>query len=444
MGVPRIHSRRLLWTAVVLSMMALIAFFGRDARATTTVPDVVTAANRSSLPIVLNVPFVPPKLKLVPFTFGFENKSITVIAHAGDERLFIGSREGKVWIVYPDGSISPNTFLDMSHIIRFEDNFEQGLLGLAFHPDFPDTPYFYFAYTTNRDIEIARGVVNPATPNYAAVGDVKVMMRIRKPDASGGFSPVHNAGDLTFGPDGYLYIPLGDGGPDPYDPKGVPGDPNNNSQRRTTMLGSILRIDPNPTRGLRADCGDPTLYSIPGGNPWLNDEGCDEIWAMGLRNPWRISIDAKSGDMYIADVGEWLREEVNFIPGGAPGGFNFGWHCWEGNVDYTQIHPELASGCSTVTNVTFPVFEYDHSHGECSVIGGVLYRGEKYPTLYGRYFFGDFCTGQLWTMGRVNGQWKIDEAGLQRIQFTTFGANVHGELYGAGYGNGTLYKVVVE
>lgn len=444
MGVPLFYSRRFLWLVILVMVMALTIVIGRDAQATTVSPSGETATAKLNLPIVINSPPAPPKIKLVPFTFGFENKSITVITHAGDERLFIATREGKVWIAYPDGNIASNTFLDMSHVVRYQDNFEQGLLGLAFHPDFPNTPYFYFAYTTNRDIEIARGVVNPATPNFADTKAVKVFMRIIKPEASGGRSPVHNAGDLAFGPDGYLYIPLGDGGPDPYDPMGVPGDPNNNSQRRDTMLGSILRVDPDPARGLPADCGDPTVYSIPQDNPWLNDDGCDEIWAMGLRNPWRISIDHLTGDMYIADVGEWLREEVDFIPGHSPGGYNFGWHCWEGTVDYTQIQPPVTRSCLDVKNTTFPVFEYDHSNGECSIIGGKIYRGEKYPTMYGRYFFGDHCTGQFWTMKRVDGQWKVEQAGLQRIQFTTFGEDVHGELYGAGYGNGTLYKVVVE
>jgi len=150
-----------------------------------------------------------------------------------------------------------------------------------------------------------------------------------------------------------------------------------------------------------------------------------------------------NGDFYIADVGEWLREEVNYLPFDQAGGQNFGWHCWEGSVDYTLIHPELASNCKKQTNFTFPVFEYDHVNDGCSVIGGRIYRGKNYPELYGRYFFGDWCTGQLWTMYRSNGRWLVDKAGVQRILFSTFGEDVHGELYSAGYKSGTLYKVRV-
>ena len=385
----------------------------------------------------------PPQIEFVPFTFGFDNITITDISHAGDERLFVAIREGKVWVVNPNGQIVPTPFLDIKNRVRYQDNFEQGLLGIAFHPDFPRTPYYYIVYTTFTNLEIARGVVNPATPNYSDPNSLQIFISIPKPMGGGGPSPVHNGGDLAFGPDGYLYIPIGDGGPDPYDSKGVPGDPYNNSQRRETLFGSILRIDPDPNRGVAQDCGVANLYSIPRNNPYLNDYGCDEVWTYGLRNPWRMSIDPLNGDFYIADVGEWLREEVNYIPAAGAGGQNFGWHCYEGTVDYTLVHPQLAPLCDEEVTFTFPIFEYDHSNGECSVIGGKIYRGSNYPALYGRYFFGDWCTGQLWTMYRHNGQWRVEEAGVQRLLFSTFGEDIHGELYGAGYANGTLYKIRV-
>lgn len=393
------------------------------------------------------MPFIdesrPVQLGLVPFTFGFENKTITAIKHAGDERLFIAGREGKIWIVNPDGSINPEPFLDISKQVAYGSNFEQGLLGLAFHPQYPQVPYFYVAYTTPRHIQIARLSVDPTNYNLADPSSLRTFMSIEKPEASGGASPVHNAGDLAFGPDGYLYIPLGDGGPDPYDPKGVPGDPFNNSQRRDTLLGSILRIDPDPTRGLPRDCGTSDLYSIPRDNPFLNDSGCDEIWATGLRNPWRMSIDPLNGDFYIADVGEWLREEVNYYPSTAPGGANFGWHCWEGDIDYTTIHPEVANTCRPETTYVFPVHQYDHANGRCSIIGGKIYRGQKYPGLYGRYIFGDWCNGELWTLYRDNEQWRTEFAGKHLVAYSTFGEDVHGELYVGGYANGHLYKVIL-
>lgn len=440
MGALPVQFRRLVGPALLLVMITLALLLGRDVRA--------GLPQRQSVDgDALYLPYIgsprPPQIDLVPFAVGFDNVTIMDISHAGDERLFVANREGKVWIVYPDGSIDPTLFMDVTRQVQHEINFEQGFLGLAFHPDYPNPPYFYFAYTSPAHIQIVRGEVNPAQPNVADVQKFRTMMSIPKPPGSGGPSPVHNAGDLAFGPDGYLYIPVGDGGPDPYDPLGVPGDPYNNSQRRDTLLGSILRIDPDPARGLQQDCGVSNTYSVPGDNPWLNDNGCDEIWAKGLRNPWRMSIDPLTGDFYIADVGEWQREEVNFYPGGAPGGANFGWHCWEGNVNYTALHPEIAPTCQAGTQYIFPVHEYDHSQGECSIIGGKIYRGMQYPSLYGRYFFGDWCSGRLWTMVRDGNQWRVESAGRLGVAYSTFGEDIHGELYGAGYANGTLYKVVV-
>lgn len=385
----------------------------------------------------------PLQLSMTPFVVGFENKTITVIAHAGDNRLFVGNREGKMWVVNPDGTIIEPPFLDITNRVQHDVNFEQGFLGMAFHPNYPATPYFYIAYTTHSSIEISRGTVSPTNPNMADPQSLQTVMVIAKPQGAGGPSPVHNGGDLAFGPDGYLYIPLGDGGPDPYDPLGVPGDPYNNSQRRNTPLGSILRIDPDPARGLPPDCGFSGMYSVPPGNPWIGDFGCDEIWAIGLRNPWRISFDRLTGDLYISDVGEWKREEINFHRAGAPGGVNYGWHCWEGTVDYTTIHPSLAPNCPAGTQFTFPVHEYDHSGGECTVIGGYVYRGNQQPGLNGRYIFGDFCSGRVWAMIREGNEWQVNLMGRFPIPFSTFGEDVNGELYAGAYQSGILYKVAV-
>lgn len=446
MGASLNRISRWLWLALPLIGVTLLLIGGHGAGATEVVLQDQAGDTQRVFMSHVAKPKGPPILKLVPFVHGFDDITITAIKHAGDERLFVAIREGKIWIVNPDGQILPTPFLDIKNRIRYQDNFEQGLLGLAFHPDYPRTPYYYVVYTIYDAIVVARGEVKPTSPNVADPLDLRAFISIRKPNIPGDPSPgpshVHNGGDLVFGKDGYLYIPLGDGGPDPYNVSG-PGDPNNNSQRRETLLGSVLRIDPDPNRGLSPDCELAKLYSIPRDNPYLNDDGCDEIWTYGLRNPWRMSIDPLNGDFYIADVGEWLREEVNYVPANSPGGQNFGWHCWEGNVDYTLIHPELASKCKEKTNFTFPVFEYDHSHGECSIIGGKVYRGQKYPDLYGRYFFGDWCTGQLWTMYQNNGRWQVDEAGVQRLLFSTFGEDIHGELYAGRYGNGTLYKVEV-
>ena len=442
MGSPSHRTARWLWLALpLLGLFALLAA-GRSAQATPA----------AEPPNPVFIPFMgkkgSPQFSFTPFASGLGNITITEIANAGDERLFVASREGKVWLVYPDGSVSPTPFLDATKLVQLgadgnDNDFEQGFLGMAFHPDYPATPYFYIAYTTPRNVSVARGMVSANNPNYANPSDIRVMLSAKKPDASGGPSPVHNAGDLTFGPDGYLYIPLGDGGPDPYDPLGVPGDPNNNAQRRDTLLGSILRIDVNPTRGLPQDCGVSDLYSIPPSNPWLGDAGCDEIWAKGLRNPWRIAIDPLNGDMYIADVGEWKREEVSYYPGGAPGGANFGWHCSEGTVDYTTLFPGIANTCKPDTVYVFPVHEYDHARGECSIIGGLLYRGEKHPALRGRYFFGDWCSGRLWTMVREGGVWQVEPAGDTVLPYSTFGEDIYGNIYAGVYMDGTVYKVDV-
>lgn len=431
-------TRHWLWLLLGLLLGLLVAASAASA-AKATAPTAPQAAASIFLPAITG--FAPVQLELVPFAFGFENKTITAIRHAGDERLFVAGREGKIWIVNPDGSINPDLFLDISDRTSYGLHIEQGLLGLAFHPQYPAVPYFYVAYTTADSIRIARLSVSATNPNVADRNSLRPFLSIGKPPATGGPSHVHNAGDIAFGPDGYLYIPLGDGGPDPNDPLGVPGDPFNHSQRRDVMLGSILRIDPDPTRGLPPDCGMDDIYSIPPDNPFLGDGGCDEIWAKGLRNPWRIAFDSLNGDLYIADVGEWRSEEVNYYPANTPGGANFGWHCWEGTTDYTTVHPEIAGTCQPGAPYVFPVFEYGHQDGRCSITGGKVYRGSKYPVLTGRYIFGDWCTGDMWTLVRDKGQWRADTAGNFPINFSTFGEDVHGELYAGGYANGMLYKV---
>lgn len=429
------------WLLLALALMAFTAALMAGPGATSAEQAGPSATGTLYLPYIGNAR--PPQIEFAPFAVVPDNKTIMDISSAGDGRIFVASREGRIWIVNPDGTVNTTPFLDASKLVQHEVNFEQGLLGVAFHPDYPATPYFYFAYTSPGHIQIVRAAVSETDPNLADSKSIRVLMAIAKPRGSGGPSPVHNAGDLAFGPDGYLYIPVGDGGPDPYDPLGVPGDPLNNSQRRDTMLGSILRIDPEPARGLPQDCGEGNLYSVPHNNPWLNDSGCDEIWAIGFRNPWRMAIDRLTGDFYIADVGEWMREEINYYPAGAAGGANFGWHCYEGSVDYAALHPQFAGDCSENTQYVFPIHEYDHSLGECSVIGGRVYRGQQYPSLYGRYFFGDFCSGRVWTMLPEGSQWKVEPAGRNTMAYSTFGEDANGELYAGEYGTGTLFRLIV-
>ena len=446
MAASPFNPARRLWLALsLLALVIIVAASGAGASDDAT-------PSKIYMPLVRVEPG-PPQFDFTPLA-DLGDLTITDIASAGDERLFVATREGLVHIVYPNGTVAAEPFMDARHLVQLgadgnENDFEQGFLGLAFHPDYPANPYIYFAHTTPRTLTVTRVAVSATNPNKVNTQTFQPLLFERKPDkdSAGNLSAVHNAGDLTFGPDGYLYIPTGDGGPDPYDPWGVPGDPNNHAQRRDTIFGSVLRIDVDPTRGAPADCGITGRYSIPRNNPWMGDDGCDELWMKGLRNPWRIAIDPLNGDMYLADVGEWQREEVNYWPGNAGGGANFGWHCYEGTFNYAAHHaatyPQHFRSCTPGAQFIPPVYEYSHSSGGCSVIGGVVYRSLKYTTLYGRYFFADWCTGQLWTMARQGNRWQVDPAGDTVLPISTFGEDNSGGLYAGVYMDGTIYKVSV-
>lgn len=372
----------------------------------------------------------PLQIELVPLITGIPSETVTDIAHAGDGRLFIVLREGIVRVIRPDGTLDPKPFMDISKDVTYNLNWEQGLLGMAFHPQFPTVPHVYVVYTDISSIRVARASLSKTDPTVIDRFSLISMMRIGKPPlADGSASPVHNAGDLTFGPDGMLYIPIGDGGPDPYQPEGVPGDPYNNSQRRDELLGGILRVNVDENAGLKPDCGKEK-YSIPTDNPFLGNADCDEIWATGLRNPWRMSFDRLTGDLWIGDVGEWQYEEVNYVPAGTGRGANYGWHCWEGTYNYAASIPEFAGQCGPQQNYVPPLAEYRHDDGDCSITGGFVYRGSKYPALYGRYVYADFCTGHIWTLWRDNsGRWNKELNAAYPIGLSTFGEGADGELY---------------
>jgi len=228
----------------------------------------------------------------------------------------------------------------------------------------------------------------------------------------------HNGGDLSFGPDGYLYIGLGDGGSG--------GDPGNRSQNKMELLGKMLRID--------VDQGNP--YAIPNTNPFYGSSSArNEIWALGLRNPWRFSFDRHTGDLWIADVGQNAFEEINFQPASSKGGENYGWKCYEGNQPYQP------SGCESVNDLTFPVHDYPLGD-DCSVTGGYVYRGSVSSPFYGRYFFADFCSDRIWTLHKVDGNWiKEDFGKFTGNSFSTFGEDVNGNLYVAGLSSGKIYRI---
>ncbi len=405
------------------------------------------------LPLIMT-PFLPaPPIRAVLFSGPINTDTITDIASAGDERLFVVARNGIIRILQPNGQFLPTPFLDIHELVTTA-NWEQGMLGLVFHPNYPSTPHFYVSYThvQYNQVYVVRYTVNQATPDTADEASAALILRINKtlPD-----SLVHNGGDLSFGPDGYLYFGIGDGGPDPHHGSTDVHDPANNGHRLDTLLGKILRIDVNGT-GLppQDNCNSGIVsfnYTIPPNNPFADGSGpnCDEIWARGLRNPWRFSFDRATGDLFVTDVGEWEREEVNIELAGSAGGLNYGWRCWEGTYDQTIPHPVIADRCLPITAYTFPIHEYDQSGG-CSVVGGFVYNGPGYPSLQGHYIFGDFCNGVIKVLSRVSQdetEWDLTRQVGTGEFISTFGEDAAGELYMGTWsatGQARVYRIVVE
>ncbi|GAB4578053.1 MAG: hypothetical protein Fur0022_07850 [Anaerolineales bacterium] len=351
------------------------------------------------------------------------------IANAGDTRLFVVEQAGIIRIVESDGTVLSTPFLNIMD--RVEDGGEQGLLGLAFDPNYATNGYFYVNYTycttgscpnygttPNLYTRVSRFTVT-GDPNLADPNSEVILLVIQQPYGN------HNGGDINFGPDGYLYIGMGDGGDG--------GDPQNHAQNPASLLGKMLRIDIDGG-GQPPDCDSDGEYTIPADNPFIGVGGtCDEIWHFGLRNPWRFSFDSLTGDMYIADVGQNAWEEVNFQPAASLGGENWGWRCYEGN------HPYNTSGCGPMNTYDFPFHEYAHG-ASYSITGGFVYRGGMYPVFYGHYIFTDYGSGQVWTAIN-NGGWVITPQGDLGSSFTSFGEGADGEIYLATL-NGNIYHVV--
>ena len=338
------------------------------------------------------------------------------IAHAGDARLFVVEQEGEIHVIDEDGDVLPAPFLSITNTVNDSGN-ERGLLGLAFHPDYANNGYFYVYYTgSGGDSFISRFSVSDFNPNIADASSEEILLTFDQPASN------HNGGDIAFGPDGYLYIGTGDGG--------GANDTGNNSQTTTKFLGKMLRID--------VDNGTP--YSIPSENPFLNDPNVlDEIIAIGLRNPWRFSFDLLTGDLWIGDVGQELWEEIDFLPADQlNSGPNFGWRCYEGFNDFNT------SNCGPFEDYEAPVFEYfSNLPTGCSVTGGFVYRGCRYPEMYGYYIFADYCSGRFWALW-PDGQdgWNDAEvANVSNFEISSFGEDWQGELYVASLGAGTISRV---
>lgn len=345
---------------------------------------------------------------LIPFAQGL-NKPVC-ISNCGDSRLFITDQSGYIRIVDSVGAVISQPFLDIHERVVYGG--EQGLLGLAFHPQYSANGYFYVNYVGRGDsTHISRFSMMAGNPNLADPQSELKLMTIYQPFTN------HNGGDLQFGPDGYLYIGLGDGGSG--------GDPGNRAQNLKEYLGKLLRID--------VDHGNP--YSIPTTNPFYNNPNAlGEIWATGLRNPWRFSFDRTTGDLWIADVGQNAIEEIDFQPVTSTGGENYGWRCYEGNNAYNT------DGCNTNTVLTFPVYTYPHGT-ECSVTGGYVYRDTSSP-LYGHYFYADYCSDKIWTLHKTDQGWVNQDFGhFPGNNFSSFGEDSQGRLYVTGLTSGTLFRI---
>ncbi len=352
-------------------------------------------------------------LDLEPVASGLAAPLLAISPPGDIERLFIVEQDGLIKILR-DGAILPTPFLDATSLTGA--NGERGLLGLAFHPDYDSNGYFFINYTnTSGNTRVDRFTVS-ANPDVADFSSQVNILSKNQPFSN------HNGGCIAFGADGYLYIGMGDGG--------AAGDPSNRAQNPQNFHGKMLRLD--------IDNGLP--YTIPADNPFVGDPGAlEEIWSLGLRNPWRFSFDTLTGDCWIGDVGQNILEEIDFEPAGA-GGLNYGWRLKEGNDCYNP-----STNCDP-GGLTDPIHEYTHGGNpfRCSITGGYVYRGERMATMQGRYFYGDYCSGQVWSL-RFNG--SVTDEMDHSTEFgtvpniTSFGQDGAGEVYVIS-GNGTVYKIV--
>ena len=349
-------------------------------------------------------------LEFVAGDFAFP---LALTAPPGDSRLFVVEKGGRIRIV-SGGATVAEPFLDVSALVSGGD--EQGLLGLAFHPDYSQNGRFYVNYTDLNGATRIVGYRVSSSPDRADAGSADLLLTIPRPSTN------HNGGALAFGPDGFLYIAVGDGG--------AAADPEGTGQNISDLAGSILRIDVNGAMG----------YTIPATNPFVAQAGArGEVWSYGLRNPWRISFDRQTGDLYIADVGQNNLEEVNVSTSSSGGGraSNYGWSITEGTACFCD------PGCDPADFV-LPVVEYDHDDG-CSVTGGYVYRGSAMPGLVGRYFYADFCSGFVRSF-RFSGDEATDEREWPDLgtvgQISSFGEDSSGELYILAGGDGSVYRIV--
>lgn len=382
------------------------------------------AAQQESLPALYRE--TPPdanllRLEALPLTDAasgqpYEMRRPLFLTHAGDGtgRLFLLEQGGRISVINPETN-ARQLFLDLSEKVTWDANTggytERGLLGLAFAPDYAESGLFYVNYTDRNGASVlARYRVSADNPDAADINSAEILFTVPQP------FPNHNGGHLAFGPDGYLYVSLGDGG--------SANDPLGAGQNIELLLGKILRLD----------VSQPGAYSIPADNPFVGAAGLDEIWAYGLRNVWRFSFDRATGDLYMGDVGQNQYEEINFEPAGSGGGFNYGWNAFEASRVFNRN--------VSAPNAVLPIAEYDHSLG-CSVTGGYVYRGAALAeALDGVYLYGDYCSGRVWAAYRSpQGAWNSGVFLETGLQISSFGEDEAGELYVVDYG-GRLFRIL--
>ncbi|HLE28724.1 MAG TPA: PQQ-dependent sugar dehydrogenase [Anaerolineales bacterium] len=357
-----------------------------------------------------------PQISLAEVVGGLSQPVHITQAGDGSGRLFVVEQEGVLRIIR-DGSVLDTPFLDIADRVRCCG--EEGLLSVAFPPGYASRNHFYVYYVNNSgDLVIARYQTS-ANADVADRDSEQILLLVAHPTNTN-----HNGGQLAFGPDGYLYLGLGDGGSG--------GDPPNNAQNPGVLLGKMLRID--------VETGHPLTYTIPASNPYTQTLGYrGEIWAVGLRNPWRFSFDRQTNDLLIGDVGQNAWEEIDFQPASSLGGENYGWRCYEGS------HPYNTSNCGLASAYLFPVHEYSLSgdaNPNCAVVGGFVYRGGLYVRMRGIYLYGDYCSGKIWGLRYDGAAWQNTELLDTALGFSSFGEDQAGSLYVTDRWGGGVYLIV--
>ena len=337
--------------------------------------------------------------------------NVTDITHAEDSRLFVAEKEGRV-LIFESGTLLPTPFLDISALTT--GGFEQGLLGLAFHPDYSSNGFVFVNYTNaSQKSVLARYTRSAGDPNQVDPASGVILITVDHPNSSG-----HYGGQVAFGPNGYLFTSFGDGG--------AQQDPECDSQDTSSLLGTVIRID------VDQSVDTPPHYGIPADNPFVLGGHLPEVWGYGLRNPWRFDLDTESNQLFLSDVGQFAREEVTVTNLANGGGDNYGWKVMEGlscfDPDPVDTDCPMNTPSCFDPAYTNPQIEYDHSGGECSVTGGVVYRGSGIASLRGRYLYGDWCSGRLWTADLNNGL-TSEQLSISLNAIQAFGRDSDGEVY---------------